>query len=52
MFRQLEIILRRCIAREHPRWTWEQITAAVCEALAGHGPYAILAADLLAAREG
>jgi hypothetical protein len=49
MPRDLEITLRRSIALEHPRWTWEQITAAVREADAGQGPYAVLAADLMAA---
>lgn len=49
MPRDLEITLRRTIALEHPRWTWEQITAAVREADAGQGPYAVLAADLMAA---
>jgi hypothetical protein len=52
MLRELEIMLRRSIAMEHPRWTWNQITTAVREAAAGQGPYAILAADLLAANEG
>ncbi len=49
MSRTLEIILRRSIALEHPRWSWDQITAAVSEALGGRGPYALLAADLVAA---
>jgi hypothetical protein len=49
MPRDLEITLRRSIALEHPRWTWEQITAALREADAGQGPYAVLAADLMAA---
>jgi len=49
MPRELEITLRRSIVLEHPRWTWDQITAATREAEAGEGPYAILAADLLAA---
>jgi hypothetical protein len=49
MPRDLEITLRRSIALEHPRWTWEQITVAVREADAGQGPYAVLAADLMAA---
>jgi hypothetical protein len=48
MSRDLEIILRRSIVLEHPRWTWEQITAALRDAEAGQGPYAILTADLLA----
>ncbi len=52
MSRQLEIILRRSIAREHPRWTLDQIAAAVREAETGRGPYAILAADLQAANGG
>ena len=52
MPRDLEIALRRSIALEHPRWTWDQISAAVREAEAGQGPYAILAADLLAANGG
>ncbi len=47
--RDLEITLRRSIALEHPRWTWQQSTAAVQEAEAGQGPYAVLAADLMAA---
>jgi hypothetical protein len=45
----IEIILRRTITLDHPRWTWEQIVAAVREALQGRGDYAFLAADLLAA---
>jgi hypothetical protein len=49
MSRDLENTLRRSIALEHPRWAWDQITAAVREAEAGQGPYAALAADLLAA---
>ncbi len=49
MSHDLEIILRRSIALEHPRWTWDQITAALREAKTGQGPYAVLAADLLAA---
>jgi hypothetical protein len=52
MPRDLEIMLRRSIAMEHPRWTWDQITAAVRDAEAGRGPYAILATDLLAVNEG
>lgn len=44
----LEIILRRSIVLENPRWTWDQITAAVRLAEVGQGPYAILTADLLA----
>jgi hypothetical protein len=48
MPRDLEITLRRFLAQEHPRWTWEQITVAVREAEAGQGPYATLTADLLA----
>ncbi len=52
MIRVVERALRRCIAREHPGWTWDQIAAAASEALAGRGPYALLAADLLAALEG
>ncbi len=52
MSRDLEIILRRSIALEHPRWTCDQITGAVREAEAGQGPYGLLAADLLAASEG
>lgn len=51
MPRNCEIILRRSIALEHPRWSWDQITAALHEAEAGKGTYAILAADLLAANE-
>jgi hypothetical protein len=49
MLPTIEIILRRSIALDHPRWTWEQIVAAVREALQGRGVYAFLAADLLAA---
>ncbi len=49
MLPTIEIILRRSITLDHPRWTWEQIVAAVHEALQGHGDYAFLAADLLAA---
>ena len=49
MPRDLEIILRRSIALEHPRWTCDQITAAVREAEEGQGPYAFLAVDLMAA---
>ena len=49
MSRDLEITLRRSIALEHPRWTWDQITTAVREAEAGRGQYAVLAADLMAA---
>ncbi len=52
MSRDLEITLRRSIALEHPRWTWDQIPAAAREAEAGRGPYALLAADLLATNEG
>lgn len=52
MPRDLEITLRRSIALEHPRWTWDQITAAVREAEAGRGPYGLLVGDLLAANEG
>jgi hypothetical protein len=49
MLPRFEIILRRSITLDHPRWTWEQIVAAAHEALQGHGDYAFLAADLLAA---
>ena len=49
MLPTIETILRRSIALDHPRWTWEQIVAAVREALQGRGDYAFLAADLLAA---
>jgi hypothetical protein len=49
MLPTIEIILRRSIALDHPRWTWEQIVVAVREALQGRGDYAFLAADLLAA---
>jgi hypothetical protein len=49
MLPTIEIILRRSIVLDHPRWTWEQIVAAVREALQGRGDYAVLAADLLAA---
>jgi len=52
MSRDLEITLRRSIAMEHPRWTWDQITAAVRDAEAGRGDYALLAADLQAANGG
>jgi hypothetical protein len=51
MSRVVERTLRRHIAREHPRWTCDRIAAVVREALAGQGPYALLAADLLAALE-
>ncbi len=51
MPRDLEIILRRSIALDHPCWTWDQIVAALRDAAIGQGPYAILAADLLAATE-
>ncbi len=51
MLPTVEIILRRSIVLDHPRWTWEQIVAAVREALQGQGDYAFLAADLLAAEE-
>lgn len=51
MSRELEIMLRRSIALEHPRWTWDQIMAATHEAEAGQGPYALLVADLLASKE-
>jgi hypothetical protein len=44
-----ETTIRRLIILEHPRWTWEQIMAAVREALEGQGQYAYLVADLLAA---
>ena len=47
--RNLEISFRHSIALEHPRWTWDQIIAALREAETGQGPYAVLAADLLAA---
>ncbi len=49
MSHDLEIVLRRSIALENPRWTWDQISAAIREAETGRGPYAILAADLMAA---
>ncbi len=49
MSRTLEIILRHSIALKHPRWSWDQITAALSDAIEGRGPYALLAADLLAA---
>ena len=49
MLPPIEIILRRSIALDHPRWTWEKIVAAVREAMQGRGDYALLAADLLAA---
>jgi hypothetical protein len=49
MLPTIETILRRSIALDHPRWTWEQIVATVREALQGRGDYAFLAADLLAA---
>ncbi len=50
MLPTIEIILRRSIVLDHPCWTWEQIVAAVREALQGRGDYAFLAADLLAAQ--
>jgi len=50
MLPTIEIILRRSIVLDHPRWTWEQIVVAVREALQGRGDYAFLAADLLAAQ--
>jgi hypothetical protein len=49
MLPTIEIILRRSIALDHLRWTWEQIVATVREALQGRGDYALLAADLLPA---
>ena len=49
MLPTIEIILRRSVTLDHPRWTWDQIVAAVREALQGRGDYALLAADLLAA---
>ena len=49
MLPTIEIILRRSITLDHPRWTFEPIVAAVREALQGRGDYAFLAADLLAA---
>jgi hypothetical protein len=49
MLPTIEIMLRRAIRLDHPRWTFEQIVAAVREALRGRGDYAFLAADLLAA---
>jgi hypothetical protein len=49
MLPSIEITLCRSIILDHPRWTWEQIVAAVREALQGRGDYAFLAADLLAA---
>jgi len=49
MLPMIEIILRRSVTLDHPRWTWDQIVAAVREALQGRGDYALLAADLLAA---
>jgi hypothetical protein len=50
MLRAVEIALRRSILLEHPSWSGDQIAVAARDALAGRGPYAILAADLLAAR--
>ncbi|HSB78792.1 MAG TPA: hypothetical protein VLM91_08395 [Candidatus Methylomirabilis sp.] len=47
MPRMLETIVRRCIALDHPRWSLDQITAALFEAAAGRGPYAVLFADML-----
>ena len=52
MPRDLEIILRRSIALEHPRRTWDQIGAALREAEEGQGPIAGLATNLLAADRG
>jgi hypothetical protein len=51
MLSTIEVILRRSIVLDHPRWTWEQIVGAVREALQGRGDYAFLAADLLAAKD-
>ena len=48
---EIEITLRRSIALNHPRWSWDQITAAVRQSKAGHRPYAVLVADLVAANE-
>ena len=47
--RHIDVILRRSITLDHPRWTREQIVTAVREALQGRGDYPFLAADLLAA---
>lgn len=51
MSREIEITLRRSIALDRPRWSWDQITAAVREAEDGQGPYAVLVADLVAAND-
>ena len=52
MPRILETLLRRCIALDHPRWSLDQTTAALREAAAGRGPYAVLFADMLTALGG
>ena len=52
MSRELEVILGRLIAREHPRWTWDQIAAVVQAAETGQGPHAIFGADPVAANGG
>ena len=52
MPRAVENALRHSLALEHPRWTWDQIMAVVREAEEGRGPYSMLLAELLAAREG
>ncbi len=49
---ELEVILRRLIAREHPRWTWDQIVVVVQAAEAGRGPHAIFPAGPLATNGG
>jgi len=48
---EIETTLRRSIALDHPRWSWDQMAAAVRESEAGHRPYAVLVADLVAANE-
>jgi hypothetical protein len=48
MLPTIEIILRRSVVLDHPRWKWEQVLATVRDALQGRGDYALLAADLLA----
>jgi hypothetical protein len=46
MAHDLEIMLRRSNVLEHLRWSWDRITAAIREAEADQGPYAIFAAYL------
>ena len=52
MPRELEVIRRGLIPREHPHWTWDQIAAVVQAIATGQGAYAIFAAGLLAANGG